>query len=96
MSNEQRANNRAAWLPIGAGSSRASRVQYGRCVQVHQQVQYARDAPARNYSRFYRKRDRSTKMDRDRVGAIVAALDVVLIIIGIVVTFIDKHVSQVN
>ena len=96
MSNEQRANNRASWLPIGAGSSRASRVQYGRCVQIHQQVQYARDASTRNYSRFYRKRDRSTKMDRDRVGAIVAALDVVLIIIGIVMTFIDKHVSQVN
>ena len=96
MSNEQRANYRATWLPIGAGSSRASRVQYGRCVQIHQQMQYARDAPARNYSRFYRKRDRFTKMDRVRVGAIVAALDVVLIIIGIVVTFIDKHVSQVN
>lgn len=96
MSNEQRANNRAAWLFERAGSSRASRVQYGRCVQIHQQVQYARDASTRNYSRFYRKRDRSTKMDRDRVGAIVAALDVVLIIIGIVMTFIDKHVSQVN
>ena len=96
MSNEQRANNRAAWLSERAGSSRASRVQYGRCVQIHQQVQYARDASTRNYSRFYRKRDRSTKMDRNRVGAIVAALDVVLIIIGIVMTFIDKHVSQVN
>ena len=96
MSNEQRANNRAAWLPIGAGSSRASRVQYGRCVQIHQQMQYARDAPARNYSRFYRKRDRSTKMDRDRVGAIVTALDVVLIIVGVIVTFMNKYVSQVN
>ena len=93
MSNEQRANNRASWLPIGAGSSRASRVQYGRCVQIHQQVQYARDASTRNYSRFYRKRDRSTKMDRDRVGAIVAALDVVLIIVGVIVTFMNKYVS---
>ena len=96
MSNEQRANNRASWLPIGAGSSRASRVQYGRCVQIYKQVQYARDAPPRNYSRFYHQRVGTTKMDRVRVGAIVAALDVVLIIIGIVMTFIDKHVSQVN
>ena len=96
MSNEQRSNYRAAWLPIGAGSSRASRVQYVRCVQVHKQMQHARDATARNHSRFYRKRNRFTKMDRNRVGAIVAALDVVLIIIGIVMTFIDKHVSQVN
>ena len=96
MSNEQRANNRAAWLPIGAGSSRTSRVQYGRCVQVHQQMQHARDATARNHSRFYHQRVGTTKMDRNRVGAIVAALDVVLIIIGIVMSFIDKHVSQVN
>ena len=93
MSNEQRSNYRAAWLPIGAGSSRASRVQYGRCVQVHQQVQYACDATARNHSRFYRKRDRLTKMDRDRLGAIVAALDVVLIIVGVIVTFMNKYVS---
>ena len=93
MSNEQRANNRAAWLPIGAGSSRASRVQYGRCVQVHQQMQHARDATARNHSRFYHQRVGTTKMDRNRVGAIVAALDVVLIIVGVIVTFLNKYVS---
>lgn len=93
MSNEQRSNHRAAWLPIGAGSSRASRVQYGRCVQVHQQVQHARDATARNHSWFYRKRNRFTKMDRNRVGAIVTALDVVLIIVGVIVTFMNKYVS---
>ena len=96
MSNEQRSNYRAAWLPIGAGSSRASRVQHGRCVQIHKQMQHARDATARNHSRFYHQRVGTTKMDRNGLGAIVAALDVVLIIIGIVVTFIDKHVSQVN
>lgn len=94
--NVKRTNNRAAWLSERAGSSRASRLQYGRGVQIYKQVQHASDATARNYSRFYHQRVGTTKMDRDRVGAIVAALDVVLIIIGIVVTFIDKHVSQVN
>lgn len=86
MVNEQRANNRAAWLPQYGASRAASRMQPKQGLQTCFAMQSSGNETTWQHSRIHCKRDSFKQMDRNGLGAIVAACSAVLVLTaGIVV-----------